>query len=59
MGGIMAENREQLHDLRKKGHEAGIQGSSKMTAGELRGALRDTKRGKSPEQAKKKAKKGR
>ncbi|WP_202638395.1 hypothetical protein [Bailinhaonella thermotolerans] len=55
----MAENREQLHDLRKKGHEAGIQGSSKMTAGELRGALRDTKRGKSPEQAKKKAKKGR
>ncbi|MEU6412253.1 hypothetical protein [Microbispora sp. NPDC046933] len=34
----MSEDRE-LHDLRRQGHEAGNEGSSKMTAEQLREAL--------------------
>lgn len=50
------DNREQLHKLRERGHEAGIEGSSKMTADQLREALRDREEGESPSKAKAKAK---
>ncbi|MEV5412264.1 hypothetical protein AB0K60_25945 [Thermopolyspora sp. NPDC052614] len=52
----MPENRDDLHDLRRKAHEAGIEGNSKMTAEQLRSALRDVERGKDPAEAKEKAK---
>jgi hypothetical protein len=49
-------NRKELYGLRRKGHEAGIEGSSKMTAEQLRDALQRTSRGEQPIQAKREAK---
>ncbi|HEX5598930.1 MAG TPA: hypothetical protein VFX61_23385 [Micromonosporaceae bacterium] len=51
----MADRRE-LHDLRKRGHEAGIEGSSKMREGDLREALKKAGKGTDPMTAKREAK---
>lgn len=45
-------DREQLHDLRRQAHEAGIEGNSKMTAEQLREALRRIGKGEQPQMAK-------
>lgn len=50
------DDRQELHELREKGHEAGIEGSSKMTEDQLREALREREHGASPEDAKATAK---
>lgn len=47
--------REQLHELRQKAHDAGIEGNSKMTEGQLREALKKTSKGTQPQQAKREA----
>ena len=52
----MADEREQLHELRERGHEAGIEGSSKMTEAQLREALAKVNKGESPQEAKDEAK---
>jgi hypothetical protein len=52
----MADEREELHELRERGHEAGIEGSSKMTADQLREALAKVGKGESPQDAKGEAK---
>ncbi|MFG2053233.1 hypothetical protein ACGFI9_04295 [Micromonospora sp. NPDC048930] len=49
-------NREQLHDLRQKAHNAGIEGNSKMTEEQLRDALQRVGKGERPEMAKQQAK---
>lgn len=49
-------DRDQLHQLRQQAHNAGIQGNSKMTEGQLREALKKTSRGGQPQQAKREAK---
>lgn len=49
-------DREKLYDLRRKGHEAGIEGSSKMTADQLREALKKVGGGESPVAAKRESK---
>lgn len=49
-------DRGDLHDLRQKGHDAGIRGSSKMTEGELRQALAMVNKGEKPIEAKRAAK---
>ncbi|NJP35439.1 hypothetical protein [Micromonospora thermarum] len=49
-------NREQLHELRQKAHNAGIEGNSKMTEDQLRDALRRVDRGVEPQMAKQQAK---
>ncbi|MFC0864320.1 hypothetical protein ACFHYQ_18665 [Sphaerimonospora cavernae] len=51
----MVEDKE-LHDLRRRAHEAGIEGNSKMTAEELRKALGEVEKGKDPQEAKAHAK---
>jgi hypothetical protein len=48
--------REELHDLRQRAHEVGIQGSSKMSEDELREALKKTGKGADPMMAKLEAK---
>jgi hypothetical protein len=48
-------DREQLHDLRRRAHEAGIGGNSKMTEQQLRDALRQVGKGADPQLAKQKA----
>ncbi|MEV7229601.1 MULTISPECIES: hypothetical protein [Polymorphospora] len=52
----MAE-RENLHDLRKRAHDAGIEGNSKMSEPQLRDALKRVGRGTDPMMAKQAAKK--
>jgi len=47
---------ETLHELRRRGHEAGIEGSLKMTEDQLREALRKVDRGENPQAAKREAK---
>lgn len=49
-------NREQLHDLRRQAHDAGIEGNSKMTEDELRQALKKVGKGTDPMAAKQTAK---
>ncbi|MFY1636788.1 hypothetical protein ACN27F_26515 [Solwaraspora sp. WMMB335] len=49
-------NRDQLHDLRRQAHEAGIEGSSKMSDAELREALKKIGKGADPRSAKQTAK---
>ena len=49
-------DRETLHELRQKGHEAGIEGSSKMDENQLREALAKVGKGENPDQAKREAK---
>lgn len=49
-------DREQLHNLRRQAHEAGIPGNSKMTEGELRAALKKVDKGMEPQMAKQQAK---
>ncbi|MBF6328538.1 hypothetical protein [Nocardia transvalensis] len=51
----MAEQ-DTLTELRRRGHEAGIQGSSKMSEDQLREALSKVDRGEDPIQAKREAK---
>ncbi|MFF3854383.1 hypothetical protein [Micromonospora sp. NPDC002575] len=48
-------DREQLHDLRQKAHDAGIEGNSKMTEDQLREALRRVGKGEQPQMAKREA----
>lgn len=48
--------RDELHDLRRRAHEAGIQGSSKMREDELRQALEKVSKGAEPVTAKREAK---
>lgn len=48
--------RDELHDLRQRAHEAGIQGSSKMSEDELRQALEKVGKGAEPMTAKREAK---
>lgn len=52
----MGHNRDELHDLRRRAHEAGIEGNSKMTIEELKSALKAVGKGKSPQEARAKAK---
>jgi hypothetical protein len=47
--------REQLHELRQKAHNAGIEGNSKMSADQLRNALNKMSKGAKPQQAKQEA----
>ncbi|SCF29565.1 hypothetical protein GA0070618_4946 [Micromonospora echinospora] len=49
-------DREQIHDLRRQAHQAGIEGNSKMTEHQLRDALRKVGRGAEPQMAKREAK---
>ncbi|WP_446215277.1 hypothetical protein [Micromonospora sp. IBHARD004] len=48
--------REKLHDLRQQAHNAGIEGNSKMTEGQLRQALNKVGKGMDPMAAKQQAK---
>ena len=48
--------REQLHELRQKAHDAGIEGNSKMTEDQLRDALKRVGKGAQPQMAKQGAK---
>ncbi|MFI6230940.1 hypothetical protein ACIBCR_26935 [Micromonospora echinospora] len=48
-------DREQIHDLRRQAHQAGIEGNSKMTENQLREALRKVGRGAEPQMAKREA----
>ena len=43
---------EELHDLRQRAHDAGIQGSSKMTAEQLREAMKKVSKRTDPMKAK-------
>ncbi|MFV2109624.1 hypothetical protein [Micromonospora sp. LOL_015] len=45
-------NRDQLHDLRRQAHEAGIEGNSEMSEAELRQALKKVGKGADPQSAK-------
>ncbi|MBM0229654.1 MULTISPECIES: hypothetical protein [Micromonospora] len=49
-------DREQLHELRQRAHDAGIEGNSKMTEDQLRQALRKVSKGAEPQMAKREAK---
>jgi hypothetical protein len=48
--------RDELHDMRQRAHEAGIQGSSKMSEEELRQALKKVDKGVEPVMAKRESK---
>jgi hypothetical protein len=52
----MGKNREELHELRRRAHEAGIEGNSKMTVEELKTALAEVEKGRSPQEARAMAK---
>lgn len=52
----MGGNKDELHELRRRAHDAGIEGNSKMTLEELKMALRAVEQGKSPQQARIEAK---
>ncbi|MEV4199574.1 hypothetical protein [Micromonospora globbae] len=45
-------SREQLHDLRQRAHNAGIEGNSKMTESQLKDALKKVGKGMDPQAAK-------
>ncbi|MFU8850868.1 hypothetical protein ACNAW0_07760 [Micromonospora sp. SL1-18] len=49
-------DRERLHELRQQAHNAGIEGNSKMTEGQLQEALKRVGKGESPQMAKRQAK---
>lgn len=49
-------NRDELHDLRQRAHQAGIEGNSKMTEQQLRQALKRVGKGADPMTAKREAK---
>ena len=49
-------DREQLHELRQKAHNAGIHGNSKMTEDQLREALKKVGKGGQSQMAKPEAK---
>ncbi|MEU8298746.1 hypothetical protein AB0C04_15875 [Micromonospora sp. NPDC048909] len=49
-------DREQLHDMRQRAHNAGIEGNSKMTESQLRDALKRVGKGSDPQMAKRQAK---
>ncbi|MFU8871670.1 hypothetical protein [Micromonospora sp. SL4-19] len=49
-------DRERLHDLRQQAHNAGIEGNSKMTEGQLQEALKRVSKGEQPQMAKRAAK---
>jgi hypothetical protein len=49
-------DRQQLHEMRQKAHNAGIEGNSKMTEGQLREALKKSGKGAQPQQARRAAK---
>ncbi|WP_158624316.1 hypothetical protein [Micromonospora sp. HM5-17] len=49
-------DRDELHDLRQRAHAAGIEGNSKMTAEQLRHALKKVGKGTEPMTAKREAK---
>lgn len=51
-------DRNELHDLRQRAHEAGIEGNSKMTEGQLREALKKVGKGMDPEAAKQQVRSG-
>jgi hypothetical protein len=46
---------ETLHELRRRAHEAGIEGNSKMDEQQLREALRRVEQGEDPIEAKRQA----
>jgi hypothetical protein len=48
-------DREQLHDLRRRAHEVGIAGNSKMNERQLREALKKVEKGVDPMTAKREA----
>jgi len=48
-------NRENLHDLRQRAHDMGIQGSSKMSQEQLQKAMRKVEKGTEPMMAKREA----
>ncbi|SDY41603.1 hypothetical protein SAMN05444365_102196 [Micromonospora pattaloongensis] len=48
--------REELHDLRRRAHEARIEGASRMDERQLRQALQEVGRGVQPMTAKREAK---
>jgi|HigsolmetaAR201D_1030396.scaffolds.fasta_scaffold69760_2 hypothetical protein len=47
--------RDELHELRQRAHDAGIAGNSKMTAEQLRDALKRVGKGTDPMTAKQEA----
>lgn len=49
-------DREELHNLRRRAHEAGIEGNSKMTEEELHQALKKVGKGADPVTAKREVK---
>lgn len=49
-------DREQLHEMRQKAHDAGIEGNSKMTEDQLREALKRVGKGEQAQMAKQEAK---
>ncbi|MFE9692123.1 hypothetical protein [Micromonospora sp. NPDC005806] len=49
-------DRQQLHELRQRAHNAGIEGNSKMTESQLKTALSKVTKGASPQAAKQAAK---
>ncbi|HEX6967976.1 MAG TPA: hypothetical protein VF174_04045 [Micromonosporaceae bacterium] len=48
-------DRSELHDLRRRAHEAGIEGNSKMNESQLRQALKMVEKGTDPMAAKREA----
>ncbi|MFY1674598.1 hypothetical protein ACN27G_32420 [Plantactinospora sp. WMMB334] len=49
-------DRDELHELRQRAHEAGIEGNSKMNEQQLREALKKMGKGAEPMVAKREAK---
>jgi hypothetical protein len=47
---------DELHEMRQRAHEMGIQGSSKMSVEELRQAMKKMSKGSDPMMAKREAK---
>ncbi|MBO4204582.1 hypothetical protein [Micromonospora echinofusca] len=45
-------DRQELHELRQRAHDAGIEGNSKMSEQQLRAALQKIDQGMSPQRAK-------
>lgn len=49
-------NREEIHDLRQRAHDAGIEGNSRMNEQQLKDALKKVSKGADPMNAKRQAK---
>lgn len=49
-------DQEQLQELRQKAHDMGIEGNSKMTADQIRDAMKRISKGEQPQMAKQEAK---